>query len=255
MAERFKTNPAVHRFFLDLHDEEMEHGRLMLVCLDQVAVNREVDCVPGVRDRAMRESLNALRDIERRVPAMSLEEAFKVTNELEAGEVDVIFGRLLTLVGRAETELFAEQLKGAQSHPASGTKVQSSERRELAPIPIGQSHQQRFTRGGVDAAKRRDRHLMRHQHDGLAIWQLAREERLERGQIRPAIPSALEEGVEGRQRGDRPEPQQLGRLQAAAPFARIDPRMLDPVRPQPNPDGSRLLAPGIVQVALGCAVV
>lgn len=71
MAERFKSNPAVHRFFLDLHDEEMEHGRLMLACLDQVAVNREVDFVPGVRDRAMRESLNVLRDIERRVPARS----------------------------------------------------------------------------------------------------------------------------------------------------------------------------------------
>ncbi|SDW36405.1 hypothetical protein [Thiocapsa roseopersicina] len=119
MAERFKSNPDVHRFFLDLRDEEMEHGRLMLACLYQVAVNREVEFVPSVRDREMRESLNALRDIERRVPAMSLDEAFKVTNELEAGEVNVIFGRLLTQVGRAETELFAEQLKGAQSHPES----------------------------------------------------------------------------------------------------------------------------------------
>jgi rubrerythrin len=119
MADRFKDMPDVHRFFLDLRDEELEHGRLMLACLYQVALNREVDFVPSVRDPEMRESLNALRRVARAVPQMSLAEAFKVTAELEAGEVNIIFGRLLKQVGRAETELFAEQLKGAQSHPES----------------------------------------------------------------------------------------------------------------------------------------
>jgi hypothetical protein len=119
MAKRFKAHGEVRALFCDLKEEEEEHGRLMLACLYQVAVHPGADFVPNVRDPEIRQSLKALRDIERRVPQMSLEEAFKVTNELEASEVNVIFGRLLKQVGKAETELFAEQLQGAQSHPES----------------------------------------------------------------------------------------------------------------------------------------
>jgi hypothetical protein len=133
MAERFKANREVSQLFSDLRDEEMEHGRLMLTCLYQVAVNREVDFVPSVRDEEIRESLNELRRIEHRVAGMTLEEAFKVTNELEAGEVNIIFGRLLQQVGRAETELFAEQLKGAQSHPQSVPRRISELKKRLGP--------------------------------------------------------------------------------------------------------------------------
>jgi hypothetical protein len=119
MAERFKARGEVQRLFKDLEEEELEHGRLMIACLYQVALRPEVDFAPTVRDPEIRDSLNALRELERQVPRMSLEEAFKTTVELEASEVNVIFGRLLKQVGKAETELFAAQLEGAKSHPES----------------------------------------------------------------------------------------------------------------------------------------
>jgi hypothetical protein len=119
MAKRFKSNPEVGRFFQDLEEEEMEHGRIMLACLYQVAVHPGVDFVPNVLDPEIRASLNALRETERRVPQMSLEVAFRVTHELEASEVNIIFGRLLKQVAKEQTELFADQIKGAQSHPES----------------------------------------------------------------------------------------------------------------------------------------
>lgn len=136
MAERFKSNQDVKGLFEDLKEEEMEHGRLMLACLYQVAVNPEVTFAPSVRDPEIRESLNQLRAIERQVPEMSLEKAFKVTNELEASEVNVIFGRLLNQVGRAQTELFAEQLKGAKSHPESVPRRIKELKARLGPAGI-----------------------------------------------------------------------------------------------------------------------
>jgi rubrerythrin len=136
MAERFKAIGEARQLFLDLAEEEMEHGRLMLACLYQVAVTPEVDFVPSVRDAEIRESLNQLRAIERRVGEMSLTEALKVTNELEASEVNVIFGRLLKQVGRAETELFAEQLKGAQSHPESVPRRVKELKERLGPAGL-----------------------------------------------------------------------------------------------------------------------
>lgn len=119
MAERFRSVAQAHRLFKDLEEEEMEHGRLMLACLYQIALTPALRFVPSVRDPQIRASLIALRRIERSVAGMSLEEALKTTGELEASEVNTIFGRLLAQVDKAQTQLFAEQLKGAQSHPES----------------------------------------------------------------------------------------------------------------------------------------
>jgi hypothetical protein len=136
MAERFKAHAEVRGLFRDLKEEEVEHGRLMLACLYHVALRPGVDFVPNVLDPEIRQSLNTLRDIERRVPQMSLEEAFKVTNELEASEVNIIFGRLLQQVGKAETELFAEQIRGAQSHPESVPRRINELKARLGPAGI-----------------------------------------------------------------------------------------------------------------------
>jgi hypothetical protein len=136
MERRFAANRDVAALFRDLKEEEMEHGRLMLACLYRIGVGPEVDFVPTVREPSIRDSLNKLREIERKVPQMSLEEAFKVTIELEASEVNVIFGRLLNQVGKAETELFAEQLKGAQSHPESVPRRVKELKARLGPAGI-----------------------------------------------------------------------------------------------------------------------
>jgi hypothetical protein len=67
------------------------------------------------------------------VPGMTLEQALRVTNVLEAGEVNVIFGRLLKQVGKPQTEIFAEQLKGIQSHPESVPRRIKELRERLGP--------------------------------------------------------------------------------------------------------------------------
>lgn len=133
MAERFQSIPEAHRLFLDLKEEEMEHGRLMLACLYQVAVRPEVQFVPSIRDPGIRESLNELRRIEHEVAGMSLEGALAVTGKLEASEVNTIFGRLLMQVGKEETELFAEELRGAQGHPESVPRRIKALRERLGP--------------------------------------------------------------------------------------------------------------------------
>lgn len=119
MAARFADQPEAASLFRDLSEEEMEHGRIMLTCLFHVTAGPAVDFVPSVRDPAIRDALNNLRDLERQVPTMTLEEALRTTAELERGEVNVIFGRLLKQVDRAELGLFAAQLDGANSHSES----------------------------------------------------------------------------------------------------------------------------------------
>jgi rubrerythrin len=119
MAERFKDQPEASALFRDLSEEEMEHGRIMLSCLYEIATKPEIDFIPSVRDEDIRESLNELREVQRRVPEMSLDEALTLTDELERGEVNVIFGKLLKQVGKPETELFAKRLEGAQNHSES----------------------------------------------------------------------------------------------------------------------------------------
>lgn len=140
MAERFKSVPEANRLFLELMEEEMEHGRLMLACLYQVAVSPDLQFVPSVRDPQIRESLSALRRIEREVQGMSLERALAVTGTLEASEVNTIFGRLLKQVGKAQTELFAEELSGAKSHPESVPRRIKELKERLGPERLAAAH-------------------------------------------------------------------------------------------------------------------
>lgn len=119
MAEHFKGYPAAHSLFKDLHDEEMEHGRLMLVCYYTVELTPSIKFIPDVRDPEIRNSLNDLRELERKVDTLSLQEALEITDELERGEVNVIFGKLLNQVDQAQTKLFMEQFKGIEGHSES----------------------------------------------------------------------------------------------------------------------------------------
>lgn len=119
MAKQFADMPAAKALFETLSEEELEHGRIMLACLFQVTSANRLSYVPSVRDPEIRDALNELRDIERRVPRMSLEEALDVTETLEKGEVNVIFGRLLDQVDKSQIGLFSEHLAGAQNHSES----------------------------------------------------------------------------------------------------------------------------------------
>lgn len=119
MARRFRFVPRARKLFSDLEEEELEHGRLMLVCLHREAMAPRPAFAPSVRDPQIRDYLLDLRRIEHAVEGMTLEQALQVAGELEAGEVNVIFARLLKQASGAESELFAEQIRGAQSHPQS----------------------------------------------------------------------------------------------------------------------------------------
>jgi rubrerythrin len=119
MAERFAEDPEAATLFQDLSEEEMEHGRIMLTCLFYVTAGPDLRFVPSVRDPRVRDTMNRLRELEQRVPQMDLDEALRATAELEGGEVNVIFGRLLAQVDEAQLSLFAEQLEASQNHSES----------------------------------------------------------------------------------------------------------------------------------------
>ncbi|TVQ85568.1 MAG: hypothetical protein EA400_15265 [Chromatiaceae bacterium] len=132
MAARFADQPAAAALFRDLSEEEMEHGRVMLACLFQVTARTDLDFLPSVRDPEIRAALARLRGIERQVGRMTLEEALDTTAELERGEVNVIFGRLLKQVQQEQLALFAEHLGGAQSHSESVPRRIAALRRQGA---------------------------------------------------------------------------------------------------------------------------
>jgi rubrerythrin len=135
MAERFRDNIAAHELFMELHEEEMEHGRLMLVCYYTVELNPSIEFIPDVRDPAIRDSLNELRDLERRVEELTLQEALEITIGLEKSEVNVIFGKLLNQVDKAQSRLFVEQFKGIEGHSESVPR-RISELRQAGALPF-----------------------------------------------------------------------------------------------------------------------
>ncbi len=140
MADRFRDVPEASSLFRDLSEEEQEHARIMLTCLFQVTAAPSLQFVPSIRDPQIREDLAKLREVERQVPSMTLDEALTITGELERGEVNVIFGRLLEQVDRSQLTLFAEHLAGAQGHG------------ESVPRRIAELKQQREARASSRAA-------------------------------------------------------------------------------------------------------
>lgn len=119
MAERFADDPDAAALFQELSDEEMEHAQIMLTCLFSVNPGPALGVVPSVRDPQLRQVMSHLRTLEQRVPEMDLDEALTASAELEMGEVNVIFERLLAQVDAAQLALFADQLEAAQHHSES----------------------------------------------------------------------------------------------------------------------------------------
>lgn len=119
MAERFKDNPLVHDLFVKLSEEELEHGRIMLVCLFKIVLNKDICFTPSVLDPEIRKLLLKLRLIKQQVNDMSVEKALQVTEEIELSEVNIIFGKLLRQVDKPELEPFCKQLESAKNHSES----------------------------------------------------------------------------------------------------------------------------------------
>ncbi len=122
MARQFAHEPDAAKLFSDLSQEETEHGRVMLTCLFQVTLSPKVGFIPSIRDPEIRAGLARLRALERRVRTLTLDEALDLALDLERGEVNIIFGRLLAQVDSAQLALFAERLRGPQNHSQSVPK-------------------------------------------------------------------------------------------------------------------------------------
>jgi len=136
MAERFKDIVPAQRLFQELHEEEQEHARVMNICLHSVKMGPSVSYVPSVCDPGIREQMQHLREVQRRVPSMSLEEALRITAEVEQGEVNTIFGRLLGQVEGPEAALLRKHTDQAENHSESVPRRLHELRRRLAELGL-----------------------------------------------------------------------------------------------------------------------
>ena len=119
MAEKFKDKSEVYQLYTDLQNEELEHGRYMMVCLFNVIATPSITFEPNISDPEIKNGLNELRKLEKQVESLSLEEALKITVELEQGEVNIIFGKLLKQVDSSVVDFFNEQFKTIEGHSES----------------------------------------------------------------------------------------------------------------------------------------
>jgi len=132
MAEKFKDRKEVQQLFTELKNEELEHGRVMMICLFNVIASPEISFVPNVRDPEIRTGLNELRELERQVQSLSLDKALELTEELEKGEVNVIFGKLLNQVDSSVVDFFIEEFKSIEGHSESVPKRILELKKQLA---------------------------------------------------------------------------------------------------------------------------
>jgi rubrerythrin len=136
MAERFAAVVPAHELFKELQEEEEEHARLMNICLYTVRLTPDTQYVPSVRDPEIRSVMKQMRAVERRVPAMTLEEALRVSVELELGEVNMVFGKLLKQVAEPEIGLLRQMMRHAESHQESVPRRIGILRQQLEKLGI-----------------------------------------------------------------------------------------------------------------------
>lgn len=119
LGERFAQLEPVGHLFRDFEAEELDHADLMTVCLYTVRIDPKAAYAPSILDPEIRALLGELRAVQRRIPEMTLEEAFKTAEALEAGEANVVFGKLLKQVAEPEVHLLRQLLHDAEDHAVS----------------------------------------------------------------------------------------------------------------------------------------
>lgn len=119
LAKQFADRPPVAQLFDELCREEKEHGRLMELCRYTIALHPRLHFAPELRDPKIRPLLQRLRELQHKAHTLSLEEALALAEELEAGEVNTIFGRLLKQAQSDEIRLFETQLREVENHSVS----------------------------------------------------------------------------------------------------------------------------------------
>lgn len=131
LADRFTDRPPVGQLFDDLCREEQEHGRLMELCRYTVSLHPRLRYTPQLHDPEIRPVLSRLRELQHSTQTLSLEAALALAEELEAGEINTIFGRLLRQVENEDVQLFAAQLHAVEDHRVSVPRRIAALRNEL----------------------------------------------------------------------------------------------------------------------------
>lgn len=116
LAEQFADQPEVRALYRELHEEELEHGRLMCLCRYTASHHPALAYTPGLSDPAVRESLRRVRSLERAAATLTLDEALAVTEALERTEINTIFDRLLRQADSTEARLFEAELQATADH-------------------------------------------------------------------------------------------------------------------------------------------
>lgn len=132
LAQRFASAPEAAALFQELSEEEEEHGRLMQLCRYTVMLGTTIHFVPRLQDAEVRALLRRLRHLRTELHALSLEQALRLTEELERSEINAIFDRLLNQALGEATEPFADALHHAGDHASSVPARITRLRRQLA---------------------------------------------------------------------------------------------------------------------------
>jgi Uncharacterized conserved protein len=133
LARRFAAEPEAAALFQELSEEEEEHSRLMQLCRYTVMLSPSIHFVPRLQDVDIKAMLRRLRHLQREVPELSLDQALRLTVELERSEINTIFDMLLQQARGEATEPFAAALQQAGDHAKSvPLRVDRLRRRQAA---------------------------------------------------------------------------------------------------------------------------
>src|SRR5574341_1043412 len=96
----FLDQPEIRDFWWEMAREEEQHGCILHACKALIANYDDETLDPSIsRDRA--QDLERWLDsfLQRGVPTLSVEEAFRIALEIETSEIDTIYSKLLQLGG------------------------------------------------------------------------------------------------------------------------------------------------------------
>jgi len=96
----FLDRPELRDFWWEMAREEEQHASILLACRELIAHYEEESLDPMI-SRGKADELTGRLDafLSRGTPTLGIEEAFKMSLEIESSEIDAIYGKLLQLGG------------------------------------------------------------------------------------------------------------------------------------------------------------
>ena len=96
----FLMHPQLRDFWWGMAREEEQHASILAACREMI-VNYDTESLDPTVSADTAERLTArLRELlNRGIPSLTIEDAFRIALEIECSEIDVIYGKLLHLGG------------------------------------------------------------------------------------------------------------------------------------------------------------